>query len=127
MLTMDDFRPQDILRAKLVSAARETIDGKLSLIVGVRKITSLCRDLDERDSPLFFPIRGVESETDHLPLDLSLRQLYQKEALARADAELERYSNIVRKGVLEACERILQEFSRKDLCSEDSANDEDLG
>jgi hypothetical protein len=97
------------IRAQLVVVARAMLDGQLELIHGVRRLTKLRVNMPDPDWDAFDVIRGVESETDDLPIDEE-RALWDSKALDEKDAIRREYVEKVRPAVLEACARIVDRF-----------------
>jgi hypothetical protein len=97
------------IKAQLVGIAQAMLDGHLELIDGVRRLTKLRANMSEMDRAGFDVIRGVESETDHLPITEE-RALWNSKAFAEKDAIRREYVEKVRPVVLEACARIVERF-----------------
>ena len=96
--------------AQLVSVARAMLAGRLELIDGVRRITKLRANMPDPDGAVFDVIRGVDSETDDLPVGEE-RALWDSKALAEKDIVRQEYVEKVRAVVLDACARIVDRFS----------------
>jgi Protein of unknown function (DUF2489) len=96
-------------KAQLVSVARAMLEGQLDLIDGVRRLTKLRLDMPDPEWDAFDGIRGVESETDDLPIGEE-RAFWNTKALAEKDADRQEYVEKVRRAVLEACARIVDRF-----------------
>lgn len=96
-------------RAQLVVVARAMLEGQLELIDGVRRLTNLRANTSDPDWDAFEVIRGVESETDDLPIGEE-RALWDSRALAEKDAARREYVEKIRPAVLEACSRIVKRF-----------------
>jgi hypothetical protein len=96
-------------RVELVRVAKAMISGECDLIEGVRKLTALRFATDRPNDPIFDAIRGLESETDHLPVGAE-RALWAPVALAEKDALLKRYIETEGPQVLDACSQIVRAF-----------------
>ena len=96
--------------AELVATAETMLRGELQLIEGCRKICSLRHKVDNPESEVFLPIRGIESETDHFPLG-RMREHCSPDYLAQADEQMNRYVADVREDILAACREIVRAFS----------------
>ncbi|HEV3091791.1 MAG TPA: DUF2489 domain-containing protein [Candidatus Cybelea sp.] len=96
-------------KAQLVSVARAMLEGQLDLVAGVRRLMKLLLDMPDPEWDAFDVIRGVESETDDLPVGEE-RALWNSKALAEKDIVRQDYEEKVRPVVLEACTRIVERF-----------------
>jgi len=99
---------------KLVKVARSMLDGKTDLLIGVRQINRLRAGVRDPDAEIFDTIRGVESETDDLPIGAE-RSLWSVDALAEKDAIRDRYIEEVRDAILMTCQKIIEEFTQRDI------------
>ena len=97
------------MRKDLLRLANQVAAGELGIILGCRKIQAyrfeLADDLDED----FLPFIGVDSQTDHLPVDEERRN-WSLEALARKDIEIADAEEHFRDEVLSACKKIIARF-----------------
>ena len=98
-------------RVELIAVAEAMIEGKINLIEGVRKITTLRHVVGNPDDKLFMPIRAIESETDHFPIGPARGQCA-PDYLKQADEELERYLTNAKDDILAACREIVRAYSR---------------
>jgi hypothetical protein len=98
-------------RIEAVRKARAIFAGDLGVLEGCILLSSLAHNVvpDWRVDPDFVVFGAVASETGHLPLG-SVRTQWSSEALARADLEIERYTEAVKEGVLVACRNIIERF-----------------
>lgn len=101
---------QNLKKQELVDTAKAMIDGRMDLIVGIRAICSLRFAVGAPDDEIFFPIRGIESETDVFPVG-ELRKSYNQEYLARVDIEMSDYLKEAESDILDACKEIIKKFS----------------
>jgi hypothetical protein len=95
-----------------VRIARSIIDGSISVLPGCRKILGSLRRLGvDREKP-FVIFVGIDSESDHLPLDPEERKHWSPEALIREDKEIERYTKWAEKLALPACRAVIERFGK---------------
>lgn len=94
-----------------IVAICEAIKGeKIGIIAGSRTLVSLHFELfDENDEDFMFFI-GVDSETDHLPVDWESKN-WNKESLERKDKEIAEFEVFYKDDVLSACEKLIRRFS----------------
>jgi hypothetical protein len=97
-------------RREIVEIASSMLTGHTDLMVGMREIVRLRKDLRDSMNPIFYPIIAVESETDTLPVG-SQRTKYKPNELKELDADLNAYLDEVREDVLLSCKAIITEFS----------------
>jgi hypothetical protein len=96
-------------RIELIRAANEMLEGRMHLIVGVRKICGLRHQIGDADNPVFMPIRAIDSETDHLPIG-QMRDGCDAGYLQRVDAEMKSYLDQAKEDILAACREIVRAF-----------------
>ncbi len=100
----------DSFRGDIVRTAQEVIDGEIGIILGCRRLQSFrFRLADEHDED-FMLFVGVDSQTDHLPVD-DERRNWSSEALARKDIEIAESENFFRNDVVAACHKVIARFA----------------
>ena len=102
--------PNDWAKRELVKTATQVITGELDLVRGCRKLSQLSGSIQPFNRDIFNPIIGFESETDDYPLD-EVRDTYERIYLSKLDRELLEYSDQMRTNILNACQRIVAEYS----------------
>lgn len=95
--------------SEIVAHAQSIIDGQKNTIESIRKIVNLLHKTPHRDDEIFFPIRGIESETDGYPLG-NVRDNYASDYLKRLDKEAEEYLKKVHGPLIEACKNIVHKY-----------------
>ena len=86
-------------------------DEKFNLIEGCRQLVSLCSQVSEADNEIFFPIRAINSETDHFPIG-AMRELCSEEYLEQADKEMAEYLQEVKSDIFSSCKEIINYFEK---------------
>jgi hypothetical protein len=102
--------PNDWAKREIVKTATLVITGELDLVRGCRKLSQLSGSIHPLNGNIFNTIIGFESETDDYPLD-EVRDTYERTYLEKLDRELLEYSNRMRVNILNACQRIVAEYS----------------
>ncbi len=113
-MTSAQYRQRQV--ESLLETAKAILDGRVGIILGSRRLQryrfELGNDLDED----FLPLVGVDSETDHLPVDEERRN-WSPEALLVKDqeiAEAEAYfKDIVIKSSCQLIVRFEKELDRR--------------
>ena len=109
MSDSDEYR--ESRRESLVETAKAVINGDIGIILGSRQIHAyrfdLADDLDD-DFSLFI---GVDSQTDHLPVDEERRN-WSSEALSRKDLEIAEAEEFFKDDVLAACRKLIARFGK---------------
>jgi hypothetical protein len=97
--------------AEAVRLARAVLSGEVGVLEGCIPLASIAHDAvpDWTSDPDFVIFGGVASEIDALPFG-PVRERWGSGALARADADIARYSDLVREQILEACRHIIARF-----------------
>lgn len=98
---------------QIVVVARQILSGELGLVAGARRLSCLRFDVDAKHDPDFAFFVGVDSETDHLPLE-EVRSRWSSDALKVKDEELQRYETTVRGRALEVCQHLIGKYETHD-------------
>lgn len=102
---------------KIVRLATEMLDGEMDLIEGCHVMSNLSASLCNEQTPYpderFFTFIAVASDTDQFPLGSS-RKHYNKRYLMKLDEERRDYLKQARPDIIEACEEIIKDFSKKE-------------
>lgn len=99
-------------REKLVSLAKEMINGELSYFEGAPKVHALKESIGgiaDRDTD-FDAFEVISSETDHLPLEAQ-RHLWSPSALAALVPEFEKTEQWASEFAPKACQNLIGRFS----------------
>ena len=97
---------------KIVSTARAILSGEVGIIAGSRELWSLSYQTGYDRDEDFITFAGIDSETDHLPVDAE-RENWDKEALKRKDIEIAEYEEFHKDHALRACKRIMERFDKE--------------
>ena len=97
--------------SEAVRVARAVLSGDIGVLEACVSLASLAHDVvpDWRDDPDFAVLGAVASEVDALPLGAARAQ-WGSAALAKADVEIARYTQLVEDRVLVACRNIVERF-----------------
>jgi hypothetical protein len=109
---MSTRKPEDAQLAA-VQTARNLISGDISLLDGCVHLSQLSHQLvpDWRLDPDLVIFGVVASDCDHLPLG-EVRKLWSRDALVKADAEIEKLTAFYQTRVFDACISLIARFSR---------------
>jgi hypothetical protein len=104
--------PSESPEARAIFAANQLLSGRIGALEAVRLLLPLLH----QDSTIvsqsdFNSIRGIDSETDHLPIG-RVREEWHPEYLPEKDREIARCEGFYRDRVRAVCERILQRYQR---------------
>jgi hypothetical protein len=93
----------------IVQCARDLIEGRRGIIESARVLQSLAFSVrDERD-PDFVVFRGIDSETDALPVG-EVRKYWSPSALEREDVKIRSCEERYRKAAMEAANRLIVKY-----------------
>ena len=110
-------KPQD----RAVEIARAVLAGEIGILEGTRLLVPLLNlDLKIASDEDFNFLRGVDSETDDLPVG-RVRQEWHPDSLPAKDVEIARCENLWGSDVRCACERIIW---RADRTKKEEASEE---
>jgi hypothetical protein len=112
---MQDKANIDKIRYELVEIASSMLAGKVHVISGIRQLNKLRLqfDKDERESPLFHLVIGIDSDTHMFPLEdePELRSKVSPERLGETDAEIEDTIAFYKEDILKTCHLIVEKYS----------------
>lgn len=101
------------MREQVVATAQAMLTGRLSFLVGSRKLAALRHEagisVDDADFMIFV---GIDSETDELPLG-AVRVHWDVEALARLQPEMDEAEQWAAKVGADACASLIARFGEQ--------------
>lgn len=101
----------NVNRRKIINVAHDILNGKVSPIIGSRKLSNLVEyspdSLIFNDFVVFI---DVESETDSFPLDENERICWSEEALKLKDRELKEIETKYEVPIEKACRNLLKKL-----------------
>jgi hypothetical protein len=95
----------------IVSVAKGILARQIGIVEGCRKLVALSEYMDERDEYPWLGIRGVESETDDLPLG-EQRSLWNKEALEQIETSVAAYVKKEEAGIFDDCRKLIELYDQ---------------
>jgi hypothetical protein len=103
------------VRGKIVAICQGILNEEIGVIAGSRMLSGLDVELlnpapgwfDGDDD--FLPFVGINSETDHLPVDRE-RTNWSEEALARKDKEIAEAEAFYKENAFRACRKLIERF-----------------
>lgn len=98
------------LHGKIVSIREAMLREEIGIIAASRRLVSLGFELFANHDKDFLMFVAIDSETDHLPVDLE-RQNWSVEALERKDQEIVNYEAIAKEDALETCRKLIKRFA----------------
>lgn len=100
------------LEQSALTIARAILDGSIPTLLACREMARIFRQLKLRPDDALRLFVGIDSETDHLPLEPLERQLWEPSALAKKDEEIERYTKWAHSlNIRTACESVILRFT----------------
>ena len=100
------------IRGQIVAICESVLAEEMGVIAGSRRLNRLGLQLYSAHDPDFITFTGVDSETDHLPVDAE-RANWSAEALERKDAEIAYAEKTYREDVFLACRKLIERFRLK--------------
>ena len=98
-------------RKEALAVAVAVVRSELDPLLGARLLVRALHRLGLESDPRFIVLRGVDSESDDLPLEATERAAWAPHALALKDREASAYSARVRAAVRDACEALVLELA----------------
>ena len=94
-------------RKEALAVAVAVSCSELNPLLGARLLVRALHRLGLESDPRFLVLRGVDSESDDLPLEAGERAAWDPHALALKDREASAYSAKVEEAVRSACEALV--------------------
>ena len=97
------------LRGKIIAICEAVLAEEIGVIAASRRLNSLGLQLLDGHDNDFSTFRGVDTETDDLPVDIE-RKNWDAEALKRKDVEIAEAEALYKDHVTEACKKLIERF-----------------
>ncbi len=104
------MKNEDYIRGKIVAICEAVLAEEIGIIAASRRLNSLGWELFDERHEDFITFVGVDSETDHLPVDKE-RKNWSAEALNRKDEEIARAEACYENDVRAACRKLIERFA----------------
>ncbi len=101
------------LQGKIVAVCEAILSEEIGIILGSRKLKYLSHLISDDYDKDFMVFIGVDSETDHLPVDWE-RKNWSIEALQRKDVEIKKHEEGFKEIIFSACEKLIKKFDIKE-------------
>ncbi|MGW8392110.1 DUF2489 domain-containing protein [Pseudoduganella sp. HUAS MS19] len=99
------------VRLEVVETARAMLDGRLSYLLGARKLDALRHEANVNDDDADFMVFvAIASDTDDYPLG-SVRELWDKQALEKLQPEIDSAERWAKEQSMSTCTKLVQRFS----------------
>lgn len=98
---------------KIVDIASKMLKDEINLVKGSREIYRLMSNIDNPDNNIFNIFTLIVSDTDHIPVDESVRRHFESDYLKEADEKLNKYLEHMKPEILEGCRKIIDKYSKK--------------
>lgn len=97
------------IRGKIVAICEAVLAEKIGIIAASRTLSALGLELFDGHDEDFSMFDAVDTETDHLPVDIERRN-WSAEALKRKDAEIAEAEAFYKNDVIAACRKLIERF-----------------
>ena len=97
------------IRGKIVAICEATLAEEIGIIAASRRLSALGLELFDGRHEDFIMFDAVDTETDHLPVDIE-RKNWSAEALKRKDAEIAEAEASYKNDVIAACRKLIERF-----------------
>jgi hypothetical protein len=97
------------IRGKIVAICEAVLAETIGIIAASRTLSALGLELFDGHDEGFRMFDAVNTETDHLPVDIERRN-WSAEALKRKDAEIAEAEAFYRNDVIAACRKLIERF-----------------
>ena len=98
------------IRGKIVAICEAVLADEIGIIAASRRLSALGLELFDRHDEDFRIFDAVDTETDHLPVDIERRN-WSAEALKRKDTEIAKAEAFYKGDVIEACRKLIERFA----------------
>jgi hypothetical protein len=108
------MRPEEyFILGKIVAICEATLSGEMGVIAASRRLSGLGLTLFDGHDEDFVTFDGIDSETDHLPVD-NERDNWSVEALEKKDKEIAKAEALYKDDAFAACKKLLERFGMGD-------------
>ena len=97
------------IRGKIVAICEAVLAEEIGIIAASRRLSALGLKLFDGRHEDFVLFDAVDSETDHLPVDIE-RKNWSAEALKRKDEEIAEAEAVYKNDVMAACRKLIDRF-----------------
>jgi len=97
------------LRGKIVAICEATLAEEIGIIAASRRLSALGLELFDGRHEDFIMFDGVDTETDHLPVDKE-RKNWDAEALKRKDMQIAEAEASYKDEVFAGCRKLIERF-----------------
>ena len=97
------------IRGKIIAICEATLAEEIGIIAASRRLSALGLELFDGRHEDFIMFDGVDTETDHLPVDIE-RKNWSEEALKRKDVEIAEAEASYKDEVFAACRKLIERF-----------------
>ena|ERR1041385_8564757 len=104
------MKNEDYIRGKIVAICEAVVAEEIGIIAASRRLSALGLELFGRHDEDFILFVAVDSETDHLPVDIE-RKNWSAEALKRKDVEIAEAEALYKNDVIAACTKLIGRFN----------------
>ena len=108
---MLNLERETALKSQCTEVCQAIIDESIGIVEGVRSLVSLSFSLECEDEQPFLGFRGIDSQSDHFPLG-ELREHWDKNSLAREDANRLEFERDFKEEVIADCREIIVRFRK---------------
>jgi hypothetical protein len=102
------------LQREIGDTAAAMLAGSISFIAGARHICTICFEAGLEKDPDILRLRGIDSETDSLPIGAATRSQWSEEALAGIASDIERAQSWACQVGTEACRNLVSRYLKPD-------------
>lgn len=107
---MESEAYRNFIHGKIVAICESVLNEEIGVIAGSRRIKGLGFELFDDHDQDFMTFVGIDSETDHLPVDRE-RKNWSVEALERKDKEIAELEAAFKTVAFEACQKLILRFN----------------
>jgi hypothetical protein len=101
---------QDNSKNEIVNVCKKILDGRISISAASLKLRDYRDDFDIQNYDDILLFNQIASETEQFPFGVD-RQNWNQEILEQKDKERATIENSYKERVVEACQRLIEEFS----------------
>ena len=101
------------MRGKIAATCEAMLAEEIGVIAASRRLTRFGLSLFDGHDKDFMIFRAIDSETDHLPVDIE-RHNWSVDALERKDKEIANAEALYKDDASAACRKLIERFGLKD-------------
>ena len=111
-MTDAEKEPMRTAEKRIVEIAKSILNNSIDKLAGIRSINDLRFSTGWKEDPIFFPIRGIDSEADRFP-PRELLPNFHDQYRGGIEKEIQSFEEYYKDDIVKACRDLIDRFSQE--------------